>query len=230
MWTEAGLLMGISDFPKAFIFDMDGVIVNSNPLHRQVWTEFNAAHGIQTTDAMFERMYGKRTDEVIRDFYGDDLPEADVLAMGAAKEALYREMMRPQLEACLVPGVREFMAAYAAWPMAVATNAEPANLDFVLEAAQLGPYIRVRVNGYEVEHPKPAPDIYLKAAAALGVDPAHCVVFEDSHSGVAAGLAAGMRVVGLTTTHAFLPGVSLAIPDFRDPQLAAWLTMKLPTK
>lgn len=202
---------------------MDGVIVDSNPLHRVVWTEFNSQHGIWTTDAMFDRMYGKRTDQVVRDFFGDELSEDQVLALGAAKEALYRETMRPQLEACLVPGVREFMAEHAAMPMAVATNAEPANLDFVLDEADLGKYIRFKTNGYEVEHPKPAPDIYLKAAAGLGVEPAECVVFEDSHSGVAAALAAGMRVVGLTTTHNDLAGVSLAIPDFRDPALAAWL-------
>ncbi|HXJ43950.1 MAG TPA: HAD family phosphatase [Bryobacteraceae bacterium] len=210
--------------PQAFIFDMDGVIVDSNPLHRVVWTEFNSQHGIWTTDAMFERMYGKRTDQVIRDFFGDELPEDEVFALGAAKEALYRERMRPQLEASLVPGVREFMEAHAAMPMAVATNAEPANLDFVLDEADLGKYIRFKTNGYEVEHPKPAPDIYLKAAAGLGVDPAECVVFEDSHSGVAAALAAGMRVVGITTTHTELAGVSLAIPNFRDEALANWLS------
>jgi HAD superfamily hydrolase (TIGR01509 family) len=132
--------------------------------------------------------------------------------------------MRPQLEESLVPGVREFLEAHKDMPIAVATNAEPANLDFVLDEAGLAKYIRFKTNGYEVAHPKPAPDIYLKAAAGLGVDPAACVVFEDSHSGVAAALAAGMRVVGITTTHEELPGVSLAIPDFADPALARWLT------
>ncbi len=210
--------------PQAFIFDMDGVIVDSNPLHRVVWTEFNARYSIMTTDLMFDRMYGKRTDAVIRDFFGDDLPEAEVLALGAAKEALYREMMRPQLEACLVPGVRAFLEGHKAMPIAVATNAEPENLNFVLDEANLGQYIRFKTNGYEVALPKPAPDIYLKAAAGLGVDPKACVVFEDSHSGVAAALAAGMRVVGITTTHDELPGVSLAIPNFTDPALEAWLT------
>jgi HAD superfamily hydrolase (TIGR01509 family) len=188
-----------------------------------VWTEFNKRHGIETTDAMFDRMYGKRTDAVIRDYFGADLSEEKVFELGAAKEALYREMMRPQLEQCLVPGVREFMAAHANTPMAVATNAEPANLDFVLDEANLGQYIRFKTNGYEVEHPKPAPDIYLKAAAGLGVDPTKCVVFEDSYSGVAAALAAGMKVVGITTTHSELPGVSLAIPNYLDPALNDWL-------
>jgi beta-phosphoglucomutase len=209
---------------QAFIFDMDGVIVDSNPLHRVVWTEFNSQHGITTTDAMFERMYGKRTDAVIQDFFGDDLTPDDVFRLGAEKEALYREMMRPQLEISLVQGVREFMEAHQAIPMAVATNAEPANLDFVLDEAGLGKYIRFKTNGYEVALPKPAPDIYLKAAAGLGVEPKSCVVFEDSHSGVAAALAAGMKVVGITTTHEDLPGVSIRIPNFTDPALAAWLT------
>jgi beta-phosphoglucomutase-like phosphatase (HAD superfamily) len=74
-----------------------------------------------------------------------------------------------------------------------------------------------------VANPKPAPDVFLKAAELLQADPHNCIVFEDSYSGVAAGKAAGMAVVGLRTTHSELPGTRLAVDDFRAPELETWL-------
>jgi HAD superfamily hydrolase (TIGR01509 family) len=107
--------------------------------------------------------------------------------------------------------------------MAVATNAEPANVDFLLEEAGLRPYFRTVVDGHQVENPKPHPDVYLRAAELLEIAPANCIVFEDSFSGVAAGLAAGMRVIGVSTTHVNLPGVSLTIDNFLNGGLKSWL-------
>ena len=162
-------------------------------------------------------MYGKRNDEIIRDFLGADLDDAEVFAHGAAEEELYRELMRPRLESALVPGVREFFARHSDLAMALATNAEPANVDLVLEGTGVRPFFHAIVNGHEVVNPKPHPEIYLRAAVFSAPRHADTVVFEDSYTGVEAGLAAGMRVVGVTTTHHDLPGVSLAIADFRDP-------------
>lgn len=202
---------------------MDGVIVDSNPLHRIVWEEYNRSQGIETTEEMQRRMYGKRNDAIVRDFYGADLTAEEVFAHGAAKEALYREMLRPRLESTLVPGLRGFLERYTHVPKAVGTNAEPANLNFVLDEAGLRRYFLAAVDGHQVENPKPAPDIYLRAAAAIEVEPRYCVVFEDSLTGVQAGLAAGMRVVGIATTHAELPGASLVVADFNAPELAEFL-------
>ncbi len=208
---------------RALIFDMDGVIVDSNPLHRVVWEEYNRRHGIETTEAMQRRMYGKRNDEIVRDFFGDGITDEEVFAHGAAKEALYREMLQPQIDRALVPGIRAFLDRHAAIPKAVATNAEPANLNFVLDETGLRRFFLAAIDGHQVRNPKPHPEIFLRAANALGVEPEFCVVFEDSHTGVQAGLAAGMRVVGLSTTHEGLPGVSLTIPDFNSPDLEPWL-------
>jgi beta-phosphoglucomutase family hydrolase len=212
---------------RAFIFDMDGVIVDSNPLHRIVWEEYNRRHGIETTEEMQQRMYGKRNDEIVRDFFGADLTSAEVFAHGARKEALYREMLGPRLSQALVPGLGEFLGRHPEIPAAVATNAEPANLAFVLDEAGLRGCFRAIVDGHQVANPKPHPDVFLRAAELLGTSPEFCVVFEDSHTGVQAGLAAGMRVVGLTTTHPDLPGVSLRIRDFHDPGLESWLASEL---
>jgi beta-phosphoglucomutase family hydrolase len=207
----------------ALIFDMDGVIVDSNPLHREAWVEFNRRHGVETSDAMLERMYGGRNDQIVRDFFGDSLPEDEVAAYGAVKEKIYREMLASRIEETLVPGLRPFLDLYRGSPMAVATNAEPENVDFVLDRAGLRDYFRVVVDGHQVSRPKPHPDIYLRAASLLEIAPSNCIVLEDSHTGVAAARAAGMRVIGLATTYVNLPDVDIMADNFCNGIVVSWL-------
>ena len=207
----------------ALIFDMDGVIIDSNPVHREAWVTFNRRFGLETTEAMHESMYGKRNDEIVRNFFGD-LPPEEVFSRGAAKEILYRQMIAGRIQDCLVPGISEFLERYRGVPMAVATNAEAANLDCILDGAGLRGYFRVVLNGSQVKNAKPHPEIYLRAADDLGVSPANCVVFEDSHSGVRAARSAGMKVIGICTTYGYLPDTDISIDNFFSGDLAEWLT------
>ncbi len=208
------------------VLDMDGVIVNSNPVHRDAWRVYNRRFGIETTEFIEQRMYGRRNDEIVRDVFGAHLDAADIARHGAAKEFLFREMMAARLRGSLVPGLRDFLVRHAGVPKGVASNAEPANVDFVLDGAGLRPYFQVVVDGHQVQKPKPDPEIYLRAACLLGVTPAACVVFEDSLAGIQAARAAGMRTVGLRTTHAELPGADLTIDDFRSAELEPWLRLQ----
>lgn len=207
----------------ALIFDMDGVIVHSNPLHREAWSAFNRRYGLDTTHAMLERMYGRRNDQIIRDFFGDHLPENEVAARGAAKEEIYREMLGDRIEETLVPGLRPFLELFRGSPKALATNAEPENVDFVLDRAGLRPYFRVVVDGHQVSQPKPHPEIYLRAAALLKIAPSNCIVLEDSLTGIAAARSAGMRVIGIGTTDVNLPGVDVMADNFCNGILTSWL-------
>ncbi len=208
---------------SAFIFDMDGVIVDSNPVHRLAWEAFNRRYGVETTEAMHQKMYGRRNDQIVRDYFGESLSDDEVDARGLAKEALYREMVADRVHAMLVPGLRGFLERHRDIPKAVGSNAEPANVDFLLDRSGLRSYFRVVLNGSDVSHPKPSPDIYLLAAERMGIPPAECIVFEDTPSGVAAGLAAGMQVIGLKTTFRQLPGTQLTIDNFESEDLEAWL-------
>ena len=212
----------------AFIFDMDGVIVDSNPAHRDAWAAFNRRYGVETTEAMHRRMYGKRNDDIVRDFFGSHLSPEEVFARGKAKEQLYREMVVDRIEEILVPGVRGFLERHRGTPMGLASNAEPENIDFVLDCAGLRPYFQVVVDGHQVSKPKPHPEIYLRVADLLGVVPPDCIVFEDSHSGVAAAVSAGMRVIGLLTTEVNLPGTHLTIDNFLSTDLYPWLRSQSP--
>jgi beta-phosphoglucomutase len=213
----------VASLQRAFLFDMDGVIVDSNPHHRLAWEAFNRSYGLETTEAMHGRMYGRRNDQIVRDFFGAGLSAEEVDARGAAKEAIYREMIAGQVESMLVPGLRDFLDNYREIPKAVASNGEPANVDFLLDQSGLRPYFSVVLNGHQVSHPKPDPEIYLLAAELLKVEPKACIVFEDSHSGVEAGRSAGMQVIGLSTTFGYLPGTALTIDNFKNGDLRAWL-------
>ena len=118
--------------------------------------------------------------------------------------------------------MREFLVRHRDLPKAVATNAEPPNVEVVLHEAGLRPS-SVSHRRPQVPNPKPHPEVYLRAAGFLGIPTHQCVVFEDSHGGVAAALAAGMRVIGITTTYSDLPGASLLARDFNDPAIKKWL-------
>ena len=205
------------------IFDLDGVLVHSMPLHTEAWRQYLENLGVETGDIK-SQMHGKRNSELVREWFGDHLTEDIVFGHGQAKERLWRELMAAsELEEYRVRGLDEFLDRYAEVPKAIGSNAEPDNIEFVLARFGLKDHFDAVVNGYQVQRPKPFPDIYLKAAELLATHPANCIVFEDSPTGVEAGRAAGMRLVGVETTPTLFEGVDLHIRDFTDPQLDNWL-------
>lgn len=210
------------------IFDLDGVLVHSMPLHTTAWERYLEELGVSVED-LERRMHGKRNPELVREFMGADISDEIAFEHGAAKERLFRKLLTEGGFAKFrIPGLTEFLERYESVPKAIGSNAEPENIDFVLENFDLRRYFKVTVNGLEVERPKPFPDIYLKAAKLLGKEPKDCIVFEDSPPGAAAGVAAGMRVVGVETTPpTAFQEISLCIKDFTDPQLEPWLQAQI---
>jgi HAD superfamily hydrolase (TIGR01509 family) len=213
--------------PLAMIFDLDGVLVHSMPLHVLAWERYLGGLGIQAA-SVEARMHGKRNAELVHDLIGPDVSEEEAFAHGAAKERLFRSMMlEAGTEQYRVPGVSEFLEKHHRVPKAVGSNAEPANIQFVLEKLGLRPFFQVIVDGQQVKRPKPFPDIYLEAAARLKANPEDCVVFEDSPTGIEAARAARTRVVGVETTPTQFHGVDLHIKDFLDPRLEPWLEAEI---
>jgi HAD superfamily hydrolase (TIGR01509 family) len=209
--------------PYAMIFDLDGVLIHSMPLHVSAWERYLAGLGL-TAENLEARMHGKRNAELVADLIGSGLPDDVVFQHGAAKEQLFREMiLESGIDRFAVPGLTDFLARHRDVPKAIGSNAEPANIDFVLDHFALRQYFQVTVNGLQVSRPKPFPDIYVEAARQLGFQPADCIVFEDSPTGVEAARAAGMRVVAVETTPAEFEHVDLKIKDFSSPELERWL-------
>lgn len=201
---------------------MDGVIIDSMPVHMLAWEAYLRRHEIDP-DGLHHKMHGRRNDEIVRVFWGSELDEQANFAHGAAKEALYREMMASQFEERLVPGAVDFVRSLEGGPKGLGSNAERANIDFTLNRAGLTEAFAHVVDGNEVAHAKPHPEIYLRLARELGVEPGDCIVFEDSPTGVVAARAAGMRVVGIDSGRVGLAGVELRVHDFLDRELHAWL-------
>jgi beta-phosphoglucomutase len=212
----------------AFIFDLDGVLIHSMPLHTDAWRRYLEDIGIGIEN-LESRMHGKRNAELVQDLIGPDLAEEVAFEHGAAKERLWRKMMIERgIEQYRVAGLDDFLARYENVPKAIGSNAEPANINFVLDHFGLRRYFPLVVDGLQVQRPKPFPDIYLKAAELLKVDPRNCIVFEDSPTGVEAGRAARMRLVAVETTPTRFPAVDLKIKNFSDPRLEAWLNEQRP--
>lgn len=212
----------------ALVFDLDGVVLDSNPIHVVAWQQYLNRLQVPVPPRFSEQMYGKRNDQILSELF-PGMDAAGISRHSQDKEALFRELMAPQFEQRLTKGLREFLQANASRPIGLGTNAEKANADFALETAGIRKYFRTEVNGWMVPNAKPAPDIYLKVAENLGVAPRNCIIFEDSFSGVAAGLAAGARVVGITSTHLHFPMLDLSIRHFADPALADWLSRQRPS-
>jgi len=200
----------------AFLFDMDGVIIDSNPFHKISLRQFCQQHGHDLTDEQLrEKIYGRTNKDWIPAVFGN-IDAAQVAQYGEEKEALFREMYKNDIEP--LKGLIAFLEQMdaAGIPRAIGTSAPRSNVDFTLDKTHTGKFFTTILDESFVNKGKPDPEIYLKAAAALKIDPKQCVVFEDSLAGVASGKAAGCKVVGITTTHTpeELSQADITVPDF----------------
>jgi len=203
------------------VFDMDGVIVDTNPYHKISLKQFCEKYGYHFTDEeLIKRIYGRTNNEWIANLFGK-LPKERLLELGEEKEAMFRAIYKDVITP--VNGLESFLKKLSNQkiPCAIGTSAPRSNVDFVLDKTGLRKYFPVILDQSHVEHGKPNPEIYLKTAAALNLAPAQTIVFEDSLSGIEAAQRAGTRVVGVTTTHtpAELKHCDLVIPDFTHLEL-----------
>ena len=186
----------------AVIFDMDGVIIDSNPYHKEAWLQFADKYNVELKEEEVpEKIFGKTNTTALRDVFQKEFSPEENFKMGEEKEAIYRELHGKEMEP--ISGFREFiqMLKDNGIPMAVATNAPVSNVDFIMEKIGLRDYFKVVIDASSVKHGKPDPEIYLKSAERLGVPPERCIVMEDSVPGAEAGIRAGMKVVTITTSH-----------------------------
>ncbi|MGW5850641.1 HAD-IA family hydrolase [Streptomyces sp. NPDC055254] len=176
---------------KALLLDMDGTIVNSDAVVERCWRDWAVSHGLDPEEALkvVHGRQGYATMAVLLPDRPVEINHAENAVM-LARETADTDGVVP------VAGAPEFMAAIAGLPHALVTSADTALATARMTAAAL-PMPAVRVTAESVRASKPHPEGFLKGAAALGVDPADCIVFEDSAAGIAAGRAAGMRVIGV---------------------------------
>lgn len=210
------------------IFDWDGVIIDSSAQHRESWIRMAKADGLTLPDGYFEQAFGMKNEVIIPEILGWADEPAAVQRMAKRKEALYRDIVREDgIEP--LPGARAWLDALrnAGVPCVIGSSTCRANIDCIIDDIGLRAYFSDIVSGDDVEHGKPHPEIFLKAAGRIGFEPDRTVVFEDAFVGIEAARRGGMKVVAVASTH---PAEDLLnadkvvdrLDELRVEELASW--------
>jgi len=199
---------------QAVIWDLDGVIIDSADEHRRSWHRLAQEEGLPFTDEQFWATFGQRNDTIIPLLWGEMSPER-VRELADRKEAYFREFIRET--AAPLPGAIELLSALkeAGYQQALASSTPMANIDLISEVLGLKRYLTALVSGESVAHGKPAPDVFLKAASELEIEPRKCLVIEDAVAGVEAALAGGMYCIAVAYERD-LPGLRAATLMVKD--------------
>ncbi|TDE16727.1 HAD family hydrolase [Dyadobacter psychrotolerans] len=203
----------------AVIFDMDGVICHTNPYHSMAFRQFFSVRDLAPTDEEFvQHMFGKSNSYILSHFLKRTIEGDELLQLEDEKESLFRQIYEPYIEP--ISGIVPFMSDLEknGVKLGVATSAPKANLELILSKVDIRQKLGSILASENVKKHKPDPEVYLTSSINLGVSPDQCVVFEDSFSGVTAGLNAGMRVVGVLSSHTKeeLPPCDLYVQNYDD--------------
>lgn len=193
---------------QAVIWDLDGVVLDSADEHRRAWHRLADDEGIVFTDENFWATFGQRNNDIIPHYWPVNSAER-LQELANRKEAYFREFVRET--ATFLPGAEELMRSLheAGFVQALASSTPVENIRLIDELLGLGRYLSALVSGENVEHGKPAPDIFLRAAQELGIAASSCMVIEDAVAGVQAARAAGMYCIAVAGERD-LPGLRAA--------------------
>lgn len=186
----------------AVIFDMDGVICDTNPYHSLAWKAFLDKLGVASSEEEFiAHMYGKSNSYILKHFLQRPVEGEEFAQKEFEKEALFREIYEAHVKP--ISGLLEFIEDLKANGVktGIATSAPYLNMELILSKLPLRDKMQSLLASEDVSTHKPNPEVYLKSALNLDISPERCVVFEDSFSGVTAGKAAGAKVVGVLSTY-----------------------------
>ena len=183
---------------KAYIFDMDGTMIDNVPYHVQAWKEFSRKYGNELSERDIVGWMGMTNRAYQERILGRQVDDEESRRMSEEKEVIYRELYRPHMKPA--PGLVQLLdrAQAKRVRLAVASGAPKGNINFILDGLDLRRYFPVLVDDSVYSRGKPDPECFLTAAKMLGVEPRDCTVFEDAVKGVQAGKAAGMEVVAMT--------------------------------
>lgn len=183
----------------AFISDLDGTLVNSEPQHFEAWMIVMSSYGLHYDHHWFDQYVGTSDSLLAKDLINENQLDASARTLQKQKESHFHEIIREKGQ--LFPGILEALAKiHSKYPVAIGTNSGRKDAEVVFDATGLRPYAGVSVTADDVEHMKPAADIFLRAADLLKVPINECIVCEDSPAGVKAGKAAGCYVIGITSS------------------------------
>lgn len=187
---------------KAVIWDLDGTLINSVDHHWDAWRAVMAEERITLTFEDFVADFGKRNDEILRGRIDPQMSDAEVARIALSKEEKYRQSIRAK-GLVLLPGAQEWLTRLRAegWQQALGTSAPRGNIDAVFDVLDIRKFFDAVMSSEQVKAGKPEPDVFLAAAAAINAQPERCIVVEDAPAGTEAARRAGMKSIGVLTTH-----------------------------
>ena len=185
----------------AVIWDMDGVIADTGASHCRSWQYAFKKQGIIFTEKDFQRIFGQRNDAIIRGTMGKEISQDEIESIANDKEVYFRGSVKSNIEP--FPGVIALLKTLKTNGIAaaIASSAPLENIQLILAEIGIADYFQAIVFGREVAEGKPSPQVFLKAAQKLGVEPANCIVIEDAVAGVEGAKRAGMHCIAVTNTH-----------------------------
>jgi beta-phosphoglucomutase len=181
---------------KGIVFDFDGVVVDSHPVHLRTWKKFLDSMGHSATELELQFVLeGRKREDILRFFLGELDPE-QLAQYGRQKEQLFRD---DASDVQTIAGLKDFLEDLrrAEVPLGIASSGSKSRVEFLLDHLDLNSYFQVVVTADDVIHGKPDPAVFLKAAEKLEVSPHELVAFEDAVSGVKAAIGAGLTCVGI---------------------------------
>lgn len=204
-----------------FIFDMDGVVIDSNPFHKIAWEKFLNGQGVPFDDKLFDNVLSGRTGPTsLRLLFGEDLSQDKLDLYLDEVDSNYQNIIRETEEVKPIAGVHEFLDQITGngLRLALATSAPELNIELGLQKLKLENTFEHIVGKVDVSYGKPHPEVYLRSLELLGMPAENCIVFEDSKAGIQSALSAGIKVVGIASGHSkeelLDEGVSLAVENF----------------
>lgn len=203
---------------KGAIFDLDGVVVDTAKYHYQAWKELARSLGFEFTERDNERLKGvsrMRSLDILLEIGGIAAGDAEKELLADAKNSRYVELLSLIDESAVLGGAKEYLAELRARGVKTALGSASKNARLILERLDLAHAFDAVVDGNAVTAAKPDPEVFLKGASGLGLDPAECVVFEDSIAGIEAARRAGMAAIGVGTPET-LPGANRWISSLAD--------------
>lgn len=184
---------------NAVIFDMDGVLINSEPLHFQAERQLLARYGKELTPEVHAQLIGTTEEHTWNYLIGRFRLQANNGQLKTEKAAIYHAILENYCPS--VPGAVQLVDCLKTHlPLALASSSDRSDIDIVLSKLGIKGNFRVIVSGDEIRHGKPHPEIYLTAAQRLGIKPQECLAIEDAVNGIASAKSAGMKVVAVTTS------------------------------
>jgi beta-phosphoglucomutase len=186
----------------AFIFDMDGTMIDNMDFHVRSWeATVQKLGGTLTGEALRKELYGKNEEVLVRIFGAERFMAEELHQIGLDKEADYRALYAPHIQ--FIAGLEPFLTAAKEMgiAMAIGTASNQQNVDFVMSSLQLHRFIDVVIGADDVQYSKPHPETYLAAAEKLGAAPENCIVFEDVPKGIETAANAGMKAVLVNSHH-----------------------------